>query len=153
MHNHSLISTVRVRVRRPLTKVVGGVTNSRNAHSHQFPLIGGGFLSRSCRVSLPIESFRRREGERGREEEAPEGTSRAGLSAPISPFPGETDPGAVGDVRNCGDVDPLAGRVGLERREGAGETETHPCQEEKDPDPISPPPHTIALDLDAREHR
>jgi hypothetical protein len=140
MHNHSLISTVRVRVRRPLTEVVGGLTNSRNVHGPQFPLTGGGFLSRSRRVSLSTESFRRRERECGREEEAPEGTSRAGLLAPISPFPGEIEPAAASDARP-------------ERREGVGETETHPREEEKDPDPMSLPPHTIALDLDAREQR
>jgi hypothetical protein len=40
MHNHSSISTVRDRVRRPLTKVVGKPTNSYNIHDPRFLLIG-----------------------------------------------------------------------------------------------------------------
>jgi hypothetical protein len=91
MHNHSSISTVRVRVRRPLTEVVGGPTNSHNVRGPWFPLTGGGFLSRSRRVSLPIKSIHWGEGgreqERGREEDAPEGTGHAGLPTLTSLFP------------------------------------------------------------------
>jgi hypothetical protein len=58
----------------------------------------------------------------------------------------DTDPDAASDARSCGDADSLAGCVGLESREGDGETKTHPRREEKDPDSMSPPSHTIPLD-------
>jgi hypothetical protein len=89
---------------------------------------------RKQRAGLPTLTWREEEGE--------EGTACVGLLALISSVLGEMDPEPAS--ARCGEADPIVGDMGPDRREGVGETETHPPRQvEEDHDPPSPPPQTM----------